>query len=319
MSLAAFLSELRRLDISVWLEGDKLRCSAPPGALTAELRDQLRQRKNDILGFLQVAQAVVAQQSAIVPLQPHGSAPPVFGVPGGGDVFCYRALALTLGNEQPFFGLQAPGLDGRSEPLTRVEDLAAYFAEQIVAFRPRGPWIIAGKCLGGAVALEVARLLLSSDASSGFLALFGTPYPTMFRKFRLLRHRIELRAHLWRQRARILAAQSARERLKYVIWRLQRFKEKRDAAQLLHDKVLAVTVEAVRVYEPRPFAGRVHFFAPCAAWARRSHIHALEVYAGPDGCTEDDMLLPHYAPAFAEHFRRALAAEMPRLVPGSRA
>src|SRR2546427_7475953 len=35
-------------------------------------------------------------------------------------------------------GLQPPGLDGRSEPLTRVEDLAAYFAAQIRTFHPNG-------------------------------------------------------------------------------------------------------------------------------------------------------------------------------------
>ena len=57
-----------------------------------------------------------------------------------------RDLAQRLGNDQPFFGLEPPGLDGQSEPMDRVEDLAAYFAEQIRAFRPDGPYIIAGYC-----------------------------------------------------------------------------------------------------------------------------------------------------------------------------
>jgi hypothetical protein len=85
---------------------------------------------------------------------------------------------------------------------------------------------------------------------------------------------------------------------------------------LLHDKVLAATVSAVRAYEPRPFPGRMHHFLPCQAWARRSHVEAerwrsvaalVETYSGPDGCTEDDMLLGPYAPVFAEHFRRSCA------------
>ena len=65
-----------------------------------------------------------------MPLQAQGRGAPVFGVPGhNGDVFCYRALARELGDEHPFFGLQPPGVDGQRAPLTRVEDIAAYFAE----------------------------------------------------------------------------------------------------------------------------------------------------------------------------------------------
>lgn len=316
MSVAGFLSELRRLDIRVWVDGDNLRCNARAGALTDELREQLRQRKNDIVSFLRMADALAVQQSAIVPLQQNGARPPVFGVPGAGDVFCFRALAQALGDEQPFFGLQAPGLDGRSEPLTRVEDLAAYFAEQIRAFRPDGPWIIAGKCIGGTVAYELAQQLLAGGESAGFLALFGVPYPTFFGPLSLFLARIENRAQLWRRRARLLAAQSGGERLKYAIWRLRRFKEAPDPVMLIRAKVEAATVTAVRAYEPRPFPGRVHHFVPCDAWARRSQVKAqrwrslaalVETYSGPDGCTEDDMLLAQYAPVFADQFRRSCA------------
>ena len=39
----------------------------------------------------------------------------------------------------PIVSVQPPGLEEGSEPLTRVEDMARYFAEQIRAFRPVGP------------------------------------------------------------------------------------------------------------------------------------------------------------------------------------
>lgn len=45
MSTSAFLAELRALDIRVWLDGDQIRCSAPKGALTPDLREQLRVRR----------------------------------------------------------------------------------------------------------------------------------------------------------------------------------------------------------------------------------------------------------------------------------
>jgi thioesterase domain-containing protein len=320
MSVAAFLSDLRRRDIRVWVEQEALRCNAPAGALTRELREQLTLRKRDIVTFLKMADSAAAQPTAIVPLQQNGSKPPIFGVHGGGDVFCYSALSQALGEDQPFFGLQAPGLDGRSEPLTRVEDMAAYYAEQIRAFRPRGPWIIAGKCVGGTVAFELARQLHAGGDAPAFLALFGAPYPTFCRPLGRVLHRIEYRAERVARRSRMLAAQSARERLEYLSWRLRgrRAKVAPDPAMLLHQKVMDAMVRAVRVYEPRPFAGRVYHFWPTSRWARRPHVRAGrwcalaaggEAWSGPNGCTEEEMLLAQYAPLFAQHFRQACARE----------
>jgi len=86
------LQELRSRDIRVWAEGDQLRCTAPTGVLTPELREQLRERKTDIVEFLRSAESLAQQQRGIVPLQPRGTRAPVFGVPGhNGDVFCYSS------------------------------------------------------------------------------------------------------------------------------------------------------------------------------------------------------------------------------------
>ncbi|MBU6411540.1 MAG: thioesterase, partial [Verrucomicrobia bacterium] len=156
MKILDFLTILRERDIRVWAEGDRLRCNAPTGALTPELRDEVRRRKDEILNFLRSAESLAQQQRAIVPLQPRGGAAPIFAVAGhNGDVFCFRAIAGHLGSDRPFFGLQPPGLDGSREPLGRVEDLAAYFAAQIRAARPEGPYVIAGYCAGGSIAFEL--------------------------------------------------------------------------------------------------------------------------------------------------------------------
>ena len=107
---------------------------------------------------LRKAEGIARQPDGIVPLQPRGTRIPVYAVGGhNGDVFAFRDLARHLGEDQPFFGLQPPGLDGRSEPLARVEDIAACLAAQIRAFQPSGPCVIAGYCAGGSVAFELAR------------------------------------------------------------------------------------------------------------------------------------------------------------------
>lgn len=46
------LGRLRALGVSLTLEGDSLKCAAPPGVLTAELRAELTQNKPEILTFL---------------------------------------------------------------------------------------------------------------------------------------------------------------------------------------------------------------------------------------------------------------------------
>jgi thioesterase domain-containing protein len=322
VSAAALLSELRRRDIHLSAEGSELRCSAPAGALTAELREQLRQHKSDLLVLLASAQAVAAQARAIVPLQRNGTRTPVFGVPGhNGDVFCYRDLAQSLGGDQPFFGLQPPGLDGQGEPLSRVEDLAAYFAAQIRAFRPEGLCvIIAGFCAGGSVAFELAQQLLASGAEVQLLALFGSPHPVYFSRRTQLWRRLVAQVERVRKHASGLLSRSWTEWRRYVAEELRERKARHDGERaaaldpvlVLRARVEEATVRAVRRYAPRPFAGRFALFLPGRQWqgsgvaARRWRAVAqrAEEYSGPDESTGADMLRERHAPAFAELFRR---------------
>ena len=321
MSASALLSELRRRDIQLRAEGSELRCSAPAGALTPELREQLREHKTDLMALLASAQAHAGQARAIVPLQPLGRRTPVFGVAGhNGDVFCYRLLAQSLGEDQPFFGLQPPGLDGQAEPLKRVDALAAYFAGQIRAFKPDGPYVIAGFCAGGAVAFELAQQLSRAGAEVRLLALFGCPHPVYF----------SLRMQLWlhivcasqrvAKHSRELLSRSWSECRSYVAGELDerqaRLESKRAAARdpvlALRAKVERATLRAVRRYAPRPFAGRLALFLPGHRW-RRSGVAALrwralaehaEEHFGPEAATGADMLRAPHAAAFAELFRR---------------
>ncbi len=321
MSAAGLLSELRRRDIQVSVVGADLRCSAPAGALTLELRDQLRQHKNDLLTLLASAQALAGQERAIVPLQRNGARTPIFGVPGhNGDVFCYRALAQSLGDEQPFFGLQPPGLDGQDEPLTRVEDLAGYFAAQIRAFQPHGPYIIAGFCAGGSVAFELAQQLLRAGVDLRFLALFGSPYPAYFTRRTQLWRRLVEQVERVGKHGRELIPRSWSERRRYLAEELRQRKARRaderaaarDSVPALRAKVECAPVGAVRHYAPRPFPGRVSLFLPGVEW-QRSGVGALrwgavagraEEYFGPDASRGSDMLREPHAAAFAELFRR---------------
>src|SRR5579875_1844859 len=51
------LSELRTLDIRLYVEGDRLRCSAPRGCLTAEIEQEIAALKPQLLQVLRPASA----------------------------------------------------------------------------------------------------------------------------------------------------------------------------------------------------------------------------------------------------------------------
>ena len=319
MSAAAFLSELRRRDIQVWLDAGQLRCSAKTGALTPELREELARRKQEIVNVLAAAQALVSQERAIVPLQASGSRIPVFAVPGhNGDVFCYRALAQRLGEDQPFFGLQPPGVDGLEAPLGRVDELAACFARQIRAFRPQGPYVIAGFCAGGTVAFELAQQLAREGATISVLALFGSPYPAYFKRASQLTQRLAQQAARFATLTRELVSRSPGECRSYLNERLARRRERLAAARAaLADPVLQVrakvertTVDAVAAYVPTEYKGRTALFLPNRQWDVAERWNAVaprsERYFGPDGLPQQDMLREPNAGSFAELFRAAL-------------
>ena len=113
--------------------------------------------------------------SPLVPIQTAGSRPPFFCMHGaGGNVLSYRKLSQRLGSDQPFYGLQSKGLDGSSDPLTTIEEMAALYVGEIRTVQPRGPYFLGGYCMGGTVAYEVAQQLQAAGDQVALLALFDT-------------------------------------------------------------------------------------------------------------------------------------------------
>jgi thioesterase domain-containing protein len=97
----------------------------------------------------------------------------------GGAVFSYVELAQSLGLEQPFYALQARGLDGRGEPIADLEEMAAEYVRAIRAVQPDGPYRLGGWSFGGAVAFEMARQLRAEGARVDFLALLDSWSPEL--------------------------------------------------------------------------------------------------------------------------------------------
>ncbi|MDF5721309.1 MAG: beta-ketoacyl synthase N-terminal-like domain-containing protein [Rhizonema sp. PD37] len=116
--------------------------------------------------------------SPLVAIQPHGYQPPLFFVhPVGGNILSYYELSRHLGSEQPFYGLQALGLNGECEPYTRIEDMATQYIQALREIQQNGPYFLGGWSLGGVVAFEMATQLLRDGEKVAMLAMLDSPAP----------------------------------------------------------------------------------------------------------------------------------------------
>ncbi|MEG5038044.1 MULTISPECIES: amino acid adenylation domain-containing protein [unclassified Microcoleus] len=76
VELVEFLSYLRSLDINIFVEGEILRCNAPEGIITPEIRAKISHKKAEIISFLKAANRTSSFTHApIVPMGRDGNLP----------------------------------------------------------------------------------------------------------------------------------------------------------------------------------------------------------------------------------------------------
>jgi phthiocerol/phenolphthiocerol synthesis type-I polyketide synthase E len=113
--------------------------------------------------------------NSLIEIKAGNARPPLFFIhAAGGNLLIYRDLVRYLGPEQPVYGLQAQGLDGKQPILDRIEDMAAQYIREIQAIYPNGPYLLAGYCMGGSVAYEMAQQLRAQGQEIALLALMET-------------------------------------------------------------------------------------------------------------------------------------------------
>jgi acyl transferase domain-containing protein/thioesterase domain-containing protein/acyl carrier protein len=247
-------------------------------------------------GQIQVAATAPAESrrkrsmslSSLVPIQSSGSRPPLFCVHGaGGNVMVFSTLTHYLGLEQPIYGLQAQGVDGKSKPLTRLEDMAALYIRDLKAAFPHGPYLLAGFSMGGEVAFEMAQQLRAQGDEVNLLVLFDTfnpersvratglgtatvPVEAAPQQGKLTRISRKLFGHVRR-----LGALSFREQVDYVRrdvqmrldrivlhsavgW--QRLRGETLGYSLIEKQLSETNLNAIVNYVPRVYAGRITLF-----------------------------------------------------------
>jgi len=98
--------------------------------------------------------------------------PLYFVHPSGGSVHHYANLAQLLETDQAVYGIQAQGLDGKSELHKTIEDMASAYIQTIQAKQPHGPYILASWSLGVIIVHEMARQLANMGEKTALLMQF---------------------------------------------------------------------------------------------------------------------------------------------------
>nr|P0DUV4.1 RecName: Full=Malpibaldin synthetase; AltName: Full=Nonribosomal peptide synthetase mpbA; Short=NRPS mpbA [Mortierella alpina]QOW41314.1 malpibaldin synthetase [Mortierella alpina] len=115
------------------------------------------------------------EYSVIFPLKTSGNRPPLFCIHSGlGLSWPYIGLVKHLHPEQPVYGVQARGLDGRTKLATSVEEMTLDYMEQIRRIQPHGPYHLLGWSFGGTVAHSMATELEKRGEQVPLLAIMDS-------------------------------------------------------------------------------------------------------------------------------------------------
>jgi thioesterase domain-containing protein/acyl carrier protein len=273
--------------------------------------------------------------SPLVAIQPSGTRPPFFCMhPHGGNVLTYRDLARRLGSDQPFYGLQSPGLDGSRPPLTRIEDMASLYIKEIRRVQPTGPYFIGGYCMGGTIAYAVAQQLQAEGEKIALLALFDTPnwagvgpltfwQRVYYNGERITFHATNVLSLSSSERGKFLDEKLASLRSRIPVWLRIVYKKvfARPDVYVSQTSALArvweANLRACASYNPQPYLGTVTDFRPAKQYRmlRKSNLKWKELATAG----QEVVVLPVNPPAmlsepFVSHLAAALRKFLDRAI-----
>jgi thioesterase domain-containing protein len=239
-----------------------------------------------------VARTVLpAHQSSATPslvlLKAGGGNCPIFMTHGlGGTVNEFLRLTDHLQVSDPIYGLQEKGMDGLSEPLDRIEDMAEFHLDAIRQLQPHGPYFLIGYSLGGLVSLEIAQRLSRAGEPIALLAMVDS-YPD--RRYLSLSQRLRLFLRLARWRTSLVRAGAERNESQAREGRHENAPDRSHSDESAA-RVLARLKEcqrrAWRNYRPQFYGGKINFVKaeipssfpadPVAIWAPLSREFEIE-------------------------------------------
>ena len=236
--------------------------------------------------------------SPLVAIQTEGSKPPFFCLHGHrGNVIGFQELARKMGSNQPFYGIQAEGLDGKPIKESSITEMAEKYTEEILKVQPKGPYYLGGWCMGGTLAYEMAQILQAKGEKVALVAMIETNvckiYPKRLPEVTFVKHAFHKIIDRIKYEISIHQTLSTKEKLKYV-WR--KTQARFIKMQIKSEKILELVLskfnisfphswsysqnnlvdmheKAILNYKHKPYFGRVAIF--------RANNQPLGVYPDP--------------------------------------
>ena len=191
-----------------------------------------------------------------------GDGPPLFCLHGTDNVFYFVELARAVKGGGSVYAFPAPDLDHELSSSSIVE-IACYYAKEIQAIAPDGPYSLCGYSVGALISYEIATILQRSGKVVDKLILIDTSSP-------LLIEQMPVGKKLYLRWARNFEKLSNRFSLRHprelfaAIWRVGRRQiAARIGSSSTADAVqgnLQLLEKIARQYRPQPFDGHVILF-----------------------------------------------------------
>jgi FkbH-like protein len=110
---------------------------------------------------------------------------------GEGETLLYLNLARRMPDDLAVFGIEPRRIPGIPLPQVTIEDMAAFYIEEMRQKQAQGPYLLGGLCAGGVIAYEMASQLVRAGESIGLVALLETAMPgAKERPGRITEHRL---------------------------------------------------------------------------------------------------------------------------------
>jgi thioesterase domain-containing protein len=147
----------------------------------------------------------------------------LFLVPGGrggqAEITLYAKVMQHLPTDRAVWGLLADGLNDVSQPLpSSVATMAAVYIDRLRQVQTQGPYALAGECIGGVVAYEMAQQLQAQGQQVALLLLMDCWRPSGWRywHYRLVQSPRQ-RWQTWRHWLKLAGS----DWYKALVWRIQ--------------------------------------------------------------------------------------------------
>ncbi|NQU86800.1 MAG: hypothetical protein HQ541_13675, partial [Mariniphaga sp.] len=118
------------------------------------------------------------------PVKPEGSREPFIMVHGDN---CNNFMPKLLDKEQPYLGFLHIGSEGEKLGYENIQNLATFYIEQLLEYKPKGPYLLGGHSFGGIIAYEMAHQLTGMGYDVPLLVISDSIIPEKIPVFALKR------------------------------------------------------------------------------------------------------------------------------------